>query len=444
MLRLLTSFFTKLIQKYLPDAYVLALVLTVITFLLGMIIEGQSPVKMMEFWGGSFFDFLGFAMQMALVLISGVVIANVPIVKKGLYKITKLAKTPLQGYLLTFVVSFILYYINWGIGITLSALFAIAVYRNIKRIDFPFLIACSYTAFHIVFPLGLATSIPLLIATPGHFLESEIGIISTSETMFHPTNLIIGAIIFLTVFILIRFIAPNEEEMVMPDISKLEQNEESAASSEGSTDQQTFASRLEGSFILSLVIGGIGVGYVVYHFSNNGSLDLNSVILGFLSLGLILHGKPINMVRAFNSAGNVVPPIILQFPLYAGIMGMLIQSGLAETIAQSFISISNQTTFPLFTYWSAGFLNLFIPSGGGQWGIQGPIQIMAANELGVSHAVTAMSVAWGDAWTNLIQPFWAIPILTLVGLKIKDIMGYCVMFAIAVGIVTSLAMLFIY
>lgn len=442
MLQSLTSFLTKLTQKYLPDAYVLAIGLTIITILLGVLIEGQSPINMIVFWGESFFDFLSFAMQMALVLISGVVIANVPFVKKGIQRIAQLATTPLQGYVLTFVVSFILYYINWGIGIALSAFFAQAVYKKIKKIDFPFLIACSYTAFHIVFPIGLASSIPLLIATPGHFAEGEIGIIATSQTMFHPANLIIGLAVFVTVLILIKLIAPKEDQMVMPEMPELE--DETAASNEELVVEKTFGERLEGSFTLSLIMGLIGVVYVIYHFSIGGSLNLNIVILGFLSLGIIMHKKPINLVRSFNSAGTVVPPIILQFPIYAGIMGMLINSGLAATIAELFVSISSESTFPLFTYWSAGFLNIFVPSGGGQWGVQAPIQIAAASELGVSHAVTSMAVAWGDAWTNIIQPFWAIPILTLVGLKIKDIMGYCVVFAIAVGIITSLVMLFVY
>lgn len=444
LLQSLTSFFTKLVQKYLPDTYVLAIALTIITLLLGVIIEGQSPIDMMVYWGESFFDFLSFAMQLALVLVCGIVIANVPFLKKSMNRIAQLASTPMQGYVLTFLVSFILYYLNWGIGIALSAFFAKAVYQHIKKIDFPFLIACSYTAFHIVYPISLASSIPLIIATPGHVMESEIGILSTSQTIFDPANLIIGLAIFLTSLILIKFIAPKEDQMIMPDISTQEVIQESAITVEEPPNQASFGEKMDNSFILSGLIGLCGIGFLVYHFINGGSLNLNIVILALLTLGILLHRKPINIVRSFNNAGNVVPPIMLQFPIYAGIMGMLVHSGLSTTFAQLFVAISNMDTYPLLTYWSAGFLNIFIPSGGGQWAVQAPIQIAAAKELGVSHTVTAMAIAWGDSWTNLIQPFWAIPILTLVGLKIKHIMGYCVIFAIAVGIVTSVVMLFVY
>jgi short-chain fatty acids transporter len=133
--------------------------------------------------------------------------------------------------------------------------------------------------------------------------------------------------------------------------------------------------------------------------------------------------------------------IILQFPFYAGIMGMMVDSGLAKNISNLFVEISNPTTFPLFTFWSAGVLNLFIPSGGGQWAVQGPIVLAASRELGVSYSKVSMAVAWGDAWTNLIQPFWALPALAVAGLGIRDIMGFCLVSLIYSGVVISIGFL---
>jgi short-chain fatty acids transporter len=135
---------------------------------------------------------------------------------------------------------------------------------------------------------------------------------------------------------------------------------------------------------------------------------------------------------------------MLQFPFYAGIMGMLAGSGLASSIAAGMVSIANERTFPMITYWSAGLVNILAPSAGGQWGIQGPLQVEAGLSLGVQPAVTAMAVGWGDAWTNTIQPFWALPILSIAGLKIRDIMGYCIVIGLCIGIVTSVLMLFVY
>jgi short-chain fatty acids transporter len=134
--------------------------------------------------------------------------------------------------------------------------------------------------------------------------------------------------------------------------------------------------------------------------------------------------------------------IIIQFPFYAGIMGMMTASGLAAVMSEGFVSISNEFTFPFFTFLSAGVVNFFVPSGGGQWAVQAPVMLEAAQTLGVSIPKTAMAVAWGDAWTNLIQPFWALPALAIAGLKAKDIMGYCVLMLIVSGVIISVGMLF--
>lgn len=132
---------------------------------------------------------------------------------------------------------------------------------------------------------------------------------------------------------------------------------------------------------------------------------------------------------------------MIQFPFYAGIMGMMVSSGLAEKMSLWFVQISNEYTFPLFTFISAGIVNFFVPSGGGQWAVQAPVMLPAALELGVDTAKTAMAVAWGDAWTNMIQPFWALPALAIAGLRAKDIMGFCIMALIVSGLIISIGLL---
>jgi short-chain fatty acids transporter len=163
------------------------------------------------------------------------------------------------------------------------------------------------------------------------------------------------------------------------------------------------------------------------------------VNFSLLFLGILLHLTPIRFLESARLAVKGTSSIILQFPFYAGIMGMMVDSGLAKNISNLFVEISNPTTFPLFTFWSAGVLNLFIPSGGGQWAVQGPIVLAASRELGVSYSKIAMAVAWGDAWTNLIQPFWALPALAVAGLGIRDIMGFCLVSLIFSGVVISIA-----
>ena len=165
-------------------------------------------------------------------------------------------------------------------------------------------------------------------------------------------------------------------------------------------------------------------------------------------LGIAVNKTPIGYVRAIMASAESAGGIILQFPFYAGIQGMMVTAGasgvsLAGAISNAFVSISNARTFPVLCYLAAGIVNFFVPSGGGQWAVQGPIMMPAGAALGVSPAVTAMGIAWGDAWTNMLQPFWALPALGIAGLGARDIMGYCAIVLIAGGIVTALCFLFL-
>lgn len=214
-------------------------------------------------------------------------------------------------------------------------------------------------------------------------------------------------------------------------------------SHENSIENNTPAERLENSKIISFIIGLLGLFYVALHFIQNGlDLNINIVNFIFLFLGVIFHRTPRRFLDSVIDAVKNAGGIIVQFPFYAGIMGMMVASGLSEQMSLWFVSISNEFTLPLFTFISAGIVNFFVPSGGGQWAIQGPIMIPAALEIGVDTAKTAVAVAWGDAWTNMIQPFWALPLLAIAGLKVKDIMGFCVMILIWSFFPISIGLLF--
>lgn len=207
---------------------------------------------------------------------------------------------------------------------------------------------------------------------------------------------------------------------------------------------ETPAEKLENSVILSACVILLGTAYIVYEIVNGTfTLSLNSVNLIFLILGIALHKTPISYVRAIMDSAKSAGGIILQFPFYAGIQGLMVGmnpvtgASFAGVISEAFVSISNATTFPLLSFLSAGIVNFFVPSGGGQWAVQAPIMLPAAESLGVSHGLAAMSIAWGDAWTNLLQPFWALPALGLAKLGARDIMGYCVIGLVVVGVIVS-------
>ena len=440
-MRALTNFFDGLVQRYLPDAFLFAVILTLLVFVMGIFMTGSTPIQMVQYWGSGFWDLLAFSMQMALVVVTGYVLANTQIVKSILKKISMLAKSPIQAIMLVTVIATIASLINYGFGLVVGALMAIQIAKRVPSVDYRLLVASAYSGF-LVWHGGFSGSTPLLIATEGHFLEEQIGIIKVTETLFSSFNLFIVFVLLVTLPLLNAYLMKTREKtQITNPVIDWDDDEFDKKAEEAATVAETPSDRIENSFIISLLIGLLGVSYIVYHFVVNGfDLNINIVNLTMLFLGIILHRTPRRFLNSVNDAVKNVGGIIIQFPFYAGIMGMMVESGLSEQLSMMFVNISTEFTFPLFTFISAGIVNLFIPSGGGQWAVQGPIMISAGMELGVSNAKTAMAVAWGDAWTNMIQPFWALPLLAIAGLKVKDIMGFCVIiliysfFPIAIGL----------
>ncbi|MCC5909254.1 MAG: short-chain fatty acid transporter [Clostridiaceae bacterium] len=445
MFKKLTNVSVSLVQKYLPDPFIFAVMLTFIVFILGMGATSQSPLSMLNHWNNGFWNLLAFSMQMALVLVTGHTLANAPIIKKGLRKVASIAKTPAQAIMLVSFTSAIACWINWGFGLVIGALLAREIAKQVKTVDYRLLIASAYSGF-LVWHAGLSASVQLTVASVGHpnnFAEQVTGsAIPTALTIFSPTNIIISVVLILTLPLVNKAMLPKSiEETVIIDPAKLE--DEVAATYE----VKTFADKLENSKIISMLIGAMGVVVIIYHFATKGfNLDLNIVNFIFLFFGIILHGTPRKFVDATVNAVKGCAGILIQFPFYAGIMGMMVGVNaeglsLAGNISNWFVSISNETTFPLFTFLSAGIVNFFVPSGGGQWAVQGPIMIPASVELGVDVAKTATAIAWGDAWTNMIQPFWALPALGIAGLGARDIMGFCLVDLLYSGAIIALGLL---
>ena len=438
MIKGITRASVSMVERYLPDAFVLVLVLSLVVFGAGMLVEGHGPVAMAEFWGDGFWNLLSFSMQMVLILVSGFVVASTPVFKRLLQALAKLARSPGQGIVMVTVVSLIAAWVNWGFGLVIGALFARELARCLPNLDYRLAIASAYSGF-MVWHGGLSGSIPLVIATEGHFTAEMIGIIPTSETIFSVMNLGILLALLIVIPLVNWLITPAAGDAVTVDPAKLVDEE---PDSEDMAD--TPSTRLENSMILSLASGLLGLFYVgFYIFGTDGGLNLNIVNFTLIFAGILLHGRPSQFLASVKKAVNGASGIIVQFPFYAGIMGMMVGSGLAVTLSEAFVSISTAETLPFFTFLSAGVVNMFVPSGGGQWAVQAPIMLEASAALGVSPARTAMAVAWGDTWTNLIQPFWALPALAIAGLSAKDIMGYCLIVLVATGVVLGLGLTFL-
>lgn len=442
MFKKLTRACVNLVQKYLPDAFIFAVFLTFLTFILGIIVTKQTPLAMIVHWSNGLWSLLAFSMQMALVLVTGSALAHAPAFKRGLRKLAGIPKTPAQAIMFVTLISTIACWLNWGFGLIIGAIFAKELAREVKGVDYRLLIASAYSGF-MVWHAGLSGSIPLTVAGGGDAVkQATAGVIAnpipTSQTLFSTYSLVALIILLVTLPLLNKAMMPSKEDTVVVDPKMLVEDPEPE---EIPRDKMTPADKLENSRIISLLVAAMGITYIIYYFATKGfNLTLDVVNGIFLFLGLILHGTPKRFIAAITDAAKGAAGIILQFPFYAGIMGMMVGANaagasLAGEIANVFVAISTPRTFPLFTFLAGGIINFFVPSGGGQWAVQAPIMMPAAAQLGVDPAKVAMGIAWGDAWTNMIQPFWALPALAIAGLSAKDIMGYCLIDLIYAGII---------
>lgn len=429
MLRILSRPATRLVERWLPDAFIFVLILTLAAALAAIVSEGTSPVALIEMWGNGFWELLEFSMQMLLVLVTGFILASSPPVRRILAAIAGLATSPGSAIILVSLVSLAASWLNWGFGLVVGAIFAKELARQI-RVDYRLLVAAAYSGF-VIWHGGLSGSIPLTIATEGHFTAEQIGVIPTSQTIFAGWNLAIVVALIIAVPLVNRLMLPLEHEQVLVDQAVLKD----AGDTPKPTSTMTPAERLEHSSVLTWLIGIPGLIWLGLYIIGGGGINLNVVNFLFLFVGMICHGTPRSLLNALDEGVRGGAGIVIQFPFYAGIMAIMTQSGLAASLSEWFVSISTSETLPFWSFISAGIVNIFVPSGGGQWAVQAPVMLPAAEALGADISRVAMAVAWGDAWTNLLQPFWALPMLGIAGLKARDIMGFCVVQLLITGII---------
>ncbi|MBB3189658.1 short-chain fatty acid transporter [Halomonas cerina] len=441
-MRTIANIFTKVAERYLPDAFIFVFFLTFIVFALGLL-KGYQPNQVLDFWGEGFFDILRFTAQATLMLVTGFALAHTPIVNKILVAFAKFPRNEVQIIALTTLVMMVCSWFSWGFGLIAGAIVAREmgiVHRD--KIHYPLVVAASYAGF-IVWHAGYGGAIPTLIATEGHFLESAMGVIPVSQTIFSINTLIILFALVLIIPLTMVMMRPraNEERRSIPEseISFEEQDPDVKVDKKTLTPAQ----RIERSRIVPLLLGAVGCIWLAQYFITGGAVNLNIVIMTFFALGLLFTHSTMEYITYFTGGAKSAYGIIMQFPFYAGIMGIMIHTGLAADIASMFVAIANENTLPFWGFISAGIVNMFVPSGGGQWAVQGPIMVEAASQLNADISRVAMGVAWGDAWTNMLQPFWTLPLLAIAGLGIRDIMGYTAVVLIVSGFVIGGGLLFL-
>ncbi len=393
------------------------------------------PARIQGIW-----HFLSFAMQMCLILLAGFGVAVSGPVQRMIRAAAAWPQDAGSAAALVAFVAMVSGWLNWGLGLIVGAYFAREVARQGElrgvSMHYPLLGAAGYTAM-LIWHCGLSGSAPLKVAEAGH-LTRELGLsmapIPLSATIFSPMNLAISLSLLFAIPLLLRAMTPSSPREML------------SFSAFGSLQDETPVREVEGTWLerwwgVNLGISLVMFAVLVFHFSKHGlNLSINFVILLFLAVGLLLYPGIRSYVSNVSDGARSCVSIILQFPLYAGIFAMLYESGMVEMIASWVQQIKSPSLYLIANFFTAGLVNVFIPSGGGQWGVQGTIVLSTAQHLPISPGTAVMTVAYGDQWTNMLQPFWALALLEITGLEARDILGYTLLLMLASGLFFVLAL----
>jgi short-chain fatty acids transporter len=432
------------VEKYIPSALNFAILLSVAVGLMALLLTDAGPADVLRGWGEGLAGLLAFMTQMALILLLGHALANTRPVRRLLGTLAQVPRTPLQAYVFVFLVAAVASLITWGLGLVVGALLARDVAaagdRRGLELSFPMLVASGFSGF-VVWHMGYSGSGPLTAATPGSFIEEQLGrTVPITETTFSAWNLTAVAATVVLVALALWLIAPRAVDPAhRMTAAALAASEQTVAEEEVVTP----ADRLDANRVPTLVVGLALAGYLVLHFAEGGTVTLDVVNWMFLGLIFLLARNAFEVMALIKNAAANVGDILLQFPLYAGIMGMMAATGLIQVLSDSVVAVATPQTLGLLAFLSAGLVNFFVPSGGGQVAVQAPILLDAGARLDVDPAVVIMAISYGDQWTNMIQPFWALPLLAIAGLKIRDILGYTTVVLVVSGLVFGATLLLV-
>lgn len=433
--------FQRLLERWIPSSLTFAILLTVVVALLAYFLTDTGPVAIILGWGDGLSGLLAFMTQMCLILLLGHMLANTAPVRKLLIALARVPTQAVSAYVFVFAVAAVTSMLNWGLGLVAGALLAreVAVQLRSKcvKAHFPLLVAAGYSGF-VVWHMGYSGSGPLTAATPGSFLAEVMNgnTVPLSRTTFAAWNLLAALACIISCGLLFWLVAPRKGAAVQEIPAGI------TSESLGSDAEEvvTPADRIDASRLPTLLIGLALVAFLTIHYIRGGSMTLDMVNWTFLALILLLVRSPFEIIHLTREAASNVGEILLQFPLYAGIMGIMASTGLIALFSNGLVAIAGTHSFGVLAMFSAGVVNFFVPSGGGQFAVQGPIMLDAAAKLGVDPAVAIMAVAYGDQWTNMLQPFWALPVLAIAKLKMRDILGYTALTGLVAGTVMAVAL----
>ena len=431
------------VERWMPSPFLFAILLTYVAAGAAFISEGSAVTEIALSWYGGFWDLLQFAMQMVIILVTANVVAYHPRARRVILILVRIPRNGAQAAVLVGVASMLTAWISWGLSLIFGAILAreMGKYaaRNGTPVHYPLLAVAGYMGISLTFGWGLSSSAGLLQANEGNALM-EMGfvdrVIPATEWVFHSYPLALTALSVVYVSIMLYLLSPPKEncrvighyvDLGVDEDAQVETAPVEQATRSGDV-KPALADKIDNSRILSGVLALTGVAVVLSVFFTQGldALNLDNFNFGFLMIGLLLYANPTKYLQEFYDAVKGSAGVVLLFPFYAGIIGIMTGTGLVDSMTAALLSVATPDTFPVMAWITGGVLNVFVPSAGGEWAIIGGPMMMAGAELGIPHGQTIAAYAVGDAHTNLLNPFWAIPLLAITGLGARDMFGYAI------------------
>ncbi|OBG40627.1 short-chain fatty acid transporter [Mycolicibacter heraklionensis] len=443
----LTGLSVRYVERLMPDPYLFAVILTLIVAgMVAALVRGASASGMLTAWYAGVWgpqNIFTFAFQMALILVTGYTLAEAPVLKRAIVRVAAVPRNQVQGALLCFTVSAAASLLNWGLGLVAGALVARQVARRFPDSHFGYLIAAAFMGF-IVWTQGLSSSIALAntdAGSPINVIHKIAGFtVPLSQTIFQPYSWLSALIVLGVLALAVWRMEPSES--LPPDSAVFEDDKAAVEIPAG----KTFAEWLENQWILNVLLFAAGITYFV---TSGFALNISSMIMLFTITAALLHRTPIRFIRAFTGAAKVSGPLLLQYPLYGGLVGLLAYQGaegskpLQTLLAQTLVNGATEYTLPFLTFIGSVIISLFVPSGGGHWAVQGPIAVDSALAIGQQSpaylGLVSMAVAVGEGVANMIQPFWLLPLLAIAKLNVRQVMGFTIV-AFVIGLAVLGAM----
>lgn len=410
-------------ERIIPDPLVFCMIFTIIIFVAGVAVLGTAPMTMAQYWYDGIWSQAAFAFQMAFMVVCCAVTARSTQVSRGLDLLANMVRGPVAAVLLLMIFGYLASFVNWAFALIVTPVLSMALSQRIRGLHFPMLIAAGYSTMILGQCLSPTATIYALLAGD-HALADKIGVLPQTVTTYNPMNIVIWVLLAGLTTLIAMMTRPSEHEIV-------EFNQEIEAEPVAEPDtgeiEGSIASRLNSSRALMWSIGTLGLVMILFTIVQDGlfsSLSLNFVIFVFLIANFFLYNTPARFISAYRDNLKLATDVMIQFPFYGGIAGMMAKSGLATEIVGFFTSVSTANTLPFLTYLSSSLVNLFIPSQGGQWIVQGEITVDAALQTGANLPLIVNAFVYGDEATNLLQPLYIIPALDVVGMRLRDVWGY--------------------